>query len=201
MLRFRLDLSKYNFAKGVPQSVIDDFLRTELTEAARAFFHAALPLVQLDNGAVRPYSTGMSIASFTNLAKFLDEPFDYYVTRAPQPGGYRPPDSGVVLDKSPDNGEQMATEPGDILKFKGSTLNFQYWTEVWQFVLWDTVGLPRGTRGPTGAPWGAFEAGRAAALQYLSTSTERFPKLETFFPKTGVQILVQDGVTRAKYKT
>lgn len=192
MLRFNIKFDKYEFDPRVGPAAINAWMRYELTEAARRFFFAALPLIHID--------TGMSIASFTNLARFLDEPLEYTPRRGPELGAYRA-GTPEQMDKSPENGMLLATPMTKIItQTDTGRFVFQYWTEVWHFVLWDVVGLPEGRNGPTGSPWHAFETGREAALAYLRGAGDRMPPLDYIMSVTEVAILVQPGVTQVKYR-
>lgn len=195
MLRFNLKFDKYEYDPRLAENAFDAWLRHEIREAARVFFFTALPLIHVD--------TGMSIASMKNLAMFLDEPLDYSsrIKSPPDEGGYRPPDTEIELDKSPYNGELMGTPLNKIIrKTETGKYIFSYWTEVWHFVLWDTVGLPRGRNGPTGMPWEAFLTAQQAALEYMDGAADRMPALDMIFSVAQVNVQIQEGITRTDWR-
>jgi hypothetical protein len=195
MLRFNIKFDKFEYNPKLAANAWDAWMKYEIKEAARVFFKTALPLIHVD--------TGMAIASMTNLALFLQEPlvFANRIKRGAQLGGYRPPDSDTVLDRSIGNGILMGCPLNEIIRKTGSgQYIFKYWTEVWHFVLWDTVGLNLGKGGPRGSPWKAFETGQEAALRYLSTAGDRMPALDSLMSITEVAIQIQEGVTRTQFK-
>lgn len=194
MLKFKIRFDKFEFVESEFDLVMNIFIEQELRGAALAFFEAAIPIL------LQHVDTGMSIASMKNLAELLGQPLSYVPKPRKTPPKYLPPgtDPSQAIDKSPHNGELMATPIGKILGTNAINGRPQlvYYTEVWHFVLWDTVGLPRGRGGPTGAPWLSFDAGQKAALEYLRGSAKRVPDLQRLMAKTEYVVLAQTGITQ-----
>ncbi len=199
MLKFNLRFDTFEYNESMANDMVNEWIYYEMKAAALEFFRAAVPIL------MQHVDTGMSIASFQNLAEFLNEPLVYSPKRNYRiPPKYLPPGSNPddAIDKSPYNGELMGTPIAQILgknPFNGRP-QFQYYTEVWHFVLWDTVGLPMGRGGRTGSPWMAFHAGQEAALAYLKTSADRIPGLNKLMAKTEYVILAQEGITETKVR-
>ncbi len=152
-------------------SAIITHISQEMKKGAAEFAKAAIAKI--------PVRTGFAAGSINNLAKLLGEQAKLnpiigfsrsVVNKVGSEKGtsanklteyYYPPGGGKVL-KTTTSGAQFATSPENIIRRRDNILIFQYEVDISYFNFQD---INRG-RSPT-SPWGAFEAGEAAFLQYM----------------------------------
>lgn len=181
MLRVNVKVERFEYDGKKSKAAIDAWTRKELKGAALAFFKAALPLIHID--------TGMSIASFTNLARFVGQPLtlSHPVNVYTPPKRYQPPGYAGSIPRLFSQGVGFSTPISDIIGIspKSGKPQFQYWTRVWQFVVLDVNENSNGE-----PPWQAFNAGNDAAISYLSTSATRLPGLDAMMSTAEVRVLI-----------
>ena len=191
MLRFKVTVDKYEYDPAVSEQLVYNWLQKELRAAALAFFKAALPNIHV--------WTGMSVASFTNLARFLGVPLAPLRNPIMRKPGKRWRYAPTGQMRSPALGETMGTDVDEIITkspISGKPM-FQYWTKVWQFIFFDTEFSLLND----GSPWQAFEIGQNAAIAHMASAITRFPDVKLLLSKSEVRVLVQPGLVKREART
>lgn len=146
-----------------------------------------------------PIRTGFLAGAFANLEELLGEqarlnPVITYIrsvrrgqakagNRFDQAEYYYQPGGGRIR-KSPSAGRGFSTPPDKIFSIEGNKIFFRFNVDITYFRINDNFA----GRSPT-APWGAFEAGREAFLEYMrNNALENFPKITDFLTRTLIRV-------------
>lgn len=183
-LRLTMDLTKLD--PKLAQKLINQGAEVQMRNAVRAFIRAAVQKI--------PVQTGMARGSFLHLGRILrvNVPINptktgkYY--HAPAKGRYKTKELGARLTTFGGN------TLGTVVSVEGNKLNFAIDTRIFHLTLNDLVGSS-GT-----GPWGAFEAGRLAFINYLEKhGPDRMPDLVDYTVVSRLSV-GRGGITKKSFK-
>lgn len=177
MLYINLDVNIKEFDAHMYMRDLGRVMRHEFIQAARAFYLAAAARVHVD--------TGMALASLTGLSRLVGEQLDLSRRNVYRPVRRYNPPGGPMMPKTPTSGQSLGPNQRQIIRVTGTgpntVVNFHMETNVWHFVVWDTLGF----RGQP--PWHAFRAGNQAMMARLQTLATQAPPISRYMIATRIR--------------
>jgi hypothetical protein len=201
----KLVLDSGNFTKK-----LDEAIKAQIRQAARAFFRIASESVPVRTGFARgslgsileALGGGSTLSATQSITKRKTPAQSFYAATlilAKQKflssgifSGKRPALKNVQLPteyyyfgrrkvaKTPEAGKQFATKPENIFQVKGQAYLFNFAVSITYFDINDQYQNPR----TPSSPWQAFERGRLFFQQYMRTvGVKKLPKVTDYILK------------------
>ena len=133
-----------------------DHIEEVVRDAAKAFVQAAVSYDLI------PVDTGMSKGAYLNLGALLGISVPINPKTHKRPMIYNPYKGARKMPKTPQSGAALSDY---VFSRTDTEVKFMFSTEVYQYVLNDFAG---GVNPNPDAPWGSFQAGHDAFMEYFN---------------------------------
>ena len=186
-MQFSISYDELEFDSASYTRALGLYIEEQMKQAAVRFANSALARI--------PVRTGFVAGAFGTLTKLLGRGAGlnpivaHTMTQLGKRMSHRSLaeeyyyGSGSKILKTPTSGRPFATPTDEILRKEGLKFSFNYGVDITYLNINDlTPG-----HAPT-APWGAFEAGATAFINYMSTALNEFPNIEDYIKVRRVSV-------------
>jgi hypothetical protein len=169
---------------GAFTKTLDSQIQIQMRQGARAFARAALARIPVRTGFAAGSLGNISNPGGAAFALFNQFSRSFFASSNRKPEYYR--HGAVKVLKTPTAGRKFATPPDRIFTKEGNKYFFNYRVSIIYFRINEFFS----NRFTPSAPWGSFEAGQKAFLEYMqNVGIKRLPKLDSFLVETKVTVL------------